>query len=139
MTSDRRNPATPDRRAQTCSGRRATDPQPAHGTRACYQRGCPCTPCKAAEAAYRADLRLKRLKGLPILGALVSPVEARRRVRQLTGEGYTKARVAAMAGWQNGHLQFGAHQRIRLATLLRIRRVAIFAMLEGAEPEAPVV
>lgn len=136
--TDRRNPTTPDRRTRP-GGRRLADPEPDHGTRARYQRGCTCTPCKAAEAAYRANLRVKHLKGLPVLGVLVSPVEARRRVRQLTGEGYTKARVAAMAGWQNGHLQFGAHERIRLATLLRIRRVAIFAMLEGAAPDPPPV
>jgi hypothetical protein len=139
MTSDRRNPATPDRRAQTFSGRRITDPQPAHGTRACYKRGCTCTPCKAAEAAYRADLRLKRLKGLPVLGVLVSPVEARRRIRQLKTEGYPETRIASMAGWADGrarHVQLGAARLIRFFTLRRIQKVADFAMLEGTDGAA---
>jgi hypothetical protein len=113
-----------------------------HGERRTYQAGCTsgpdgtaCTLCRAAEAAYRANLRQRHLKGLPVLGLLVSPVEARRRVRQLKLEGYTAARIAAMAGWRNGHLQFGDRERIRLLTLLRIRRVAHFAMLEGVESD----
>lgn len=111
-----------------------------HGERRTYQAGCTsgpdgtaCTLCRAAEAAYRATLRQKHLKGLPVLGVLVSPVEARRRVRQLKLEGYTVARIADMAGWRNGHVQFGSRERIRLLTLLRIRRVAAFAMLEGVD------
>lgn len=104
-----------------------------HGTRSSYQAGCDCLPCKAAEAAYRADLRRRHLKRLPILGALVSPVEARRRVRQLKLEEYTVARIAQLAGWRNGRVQLGQRERIRLSTLVRIRRVARFAMLEGAD------
>jgi hypothetical protein len=143
MTSDRRNPATPDRRAQTFSGRRATDPQPAHGTRASYQRGCTCTPCKAAEAAYRADLRLKRLKGLPILGVLVSPLDAQRKLRQFKLEGYavhedgnTAPSVERLGRWRPRSLQLTRQQRIRLSTHLRVWRLAQWAMLEGATPDA---
>lgn len=101
------------------------------GMRSSYQAGCRCVPCRAAEAIYRAKLRKRKAKGLPLLGALISPVEARRRIRQLKGEGYTKARIADMAGWKNRHVQLGRQQRLRLATVLRIREIAKFAMLEG--------
>lgn len=114
--------------------------EPQHGTRTCYQAGCKCTPCRAAEAAYRASLRTRHAKGLPILGALVSPVEARRRIRQLKGEGYPETRIASMAGWRDGrsrHVQLKDVPRIRLFTLLRIRRVAVFAMLEGVDLAPP--
>lgn len=104
-----------------------------HGARASYQAGCKCLLCKAAEAAYRSSLRLRKAKGLPLLGSLVSAVEARRRIRQFKREGYSKRRIAHMAGWKNGHIQVGGRQRMRLRTLARIRRVASFAMLEGAE------
>lgn len=104
-----------------------------HGTRKTYQREhCRCTLCRAANAAYIADLRAKHLKGKPILGALVSPVEARRRVRQLKLEEYPIARVERMGGWSPRTLQLDRQEQVRLSTLLRIRRVASFAMLEGA-------
>lgn len=105
-----------------------------HGTRTTYQRQhCRCTPCKAAEAAYRSNLRLRKAKGQPILGALVSAVEARRRVRQLKLEEYPIARVERMGGWSPRTLQLDRQEQIRLSTLVRIRRVASFAMLEGAD------
>lgn len=113
----------------------APDTRP-HGSRSTYQGGCRCTPCRAAEASYRALLRQRHLHGRPILGHLVSGVEARRRVRQLKLEGYTATRIAEMAGWHNGHLQFTDRPLIRLKTLLRIRRVARFAMLEGTDAAA---
>lgn len=105
-----------------------------HGTRSTYQRlGCRCVPCKAAEACYRSSLRGRKARGLPLLGALVSAVEARRRIRQLKREGYSKRRIAHMAGWKNGHIQVGGRPLMRLRTLARVRRVAVFAMLEGAD------
>lgn len=61
-------------------------------------------------------------------------IEARRRVRQLELEGYTKPRIAYLAGWKDGrayHVAFRPGQRIRRSTLNRILRVARFAMLEG--------
>lgn len=137
--TDRRDPLQPERRRYPFGGRRQTDVQPSHGTRASYQRGCPCTHCKAAEAAYRADLRKKHLKGLPVLGALVSSAEARRRIRQLKGEGYTATRIVTMAGWTDArtrHVHILPGALIHLGTLLRIRDVADFAMLEGTNNPA---
>lgn len=107
-----------------------------HGTRRTYQREhCRCTLCRAAEATYRSNLRLRKAKGQPILGMLVSAVEARRRVRQMKREGYPETRIAAMAGWRDRrarHVQLS--KSIRVSTLQKIQRVAVFAMLEGASP-----
>lgn len=104
---------------------------PDHGTRSRYQAGCTCLPCRAANAVYAANLRGRKARHLPLLGALISPKDAARRIRQLKLEGYTAARIAQLAGFKDRHLQFTAHSRIRLRTYLRIRRVARFAMLEG--------
>jgi hypothetical protein len=105
-----------------------------HGHRTTYQlAGCRCTPCRAAEALYRAHLRLRKAKGLHLLGALISPVEARLRIRQLQREGYTRGHIARLAGWQKPALSFTHRQRIRFRTWLRIRRVAQFAMCEGLD------
>lgn len=107
-----------------------------HGTRGSYQAGCRCRPCRRAEAAYRAQLRTKHRCGRPILGVCISPVDARRRVRQLKREGYTAARIATLAG--TGRLQLTRSAQMRLSTFLRIRRVARFAMLDGADLHAKV-
>lgn len=112
-----------------------------HGTRSRYQAGCRCVPCRAAEAIYRAKLRKRKVKGLPPVGRVVSAIEARRRVRQLLREGYTRARLAEMAGRKGGHLPpVLSNMRIdpkragiRLRTHLLIRRIAIEAMLEGVD------
>lgn len=104
---------------------------PDHGTRSRYQAGCTCLPCRAAEAGYRAHLRGRQARGLPTLGLLISPATASRRIRQLKLEGYTVARIAALAGWKDRHIRLDRGVRIRLCTYLRIRRVAMFAMLEG--------
>lgn len=127
MTERRAEPDRRDEPRAPVPGRRSSD----HGTRACYQQGCGCTPCKAAEALYRSSLRLRHLKGLQLFGGLVSAVEARRRVRQFKDEGYTRRQIAVLAGYKNGHLQFTHQHRIRLSTLLRLRKVARWAMLEG--------
>lgn len=128
--TDRRDPQAPDRRTeprQPTPGRRESD----HGTRARYQHGCGCLPCKAAEATYRAALRGRHLHGKVILGSFVDPKEAARRVRQLRLEGYPKDRIAALAGLHDPQLRFTRQRRIRLLTLLKIRRLAAYAMLEG--------
>jgi hypothetical protein len=51
-----------------------------HGTRTCYQAGCACTPCRAANAAYIAHLRASYRQHRIPLGHLVSASEAVRRV-----------------------------------------------------------
>lgn len=110
-----------------------------HGTRGQYQAGCSCLPCRAAEATYRTSLRARHRHGLPILGALISPVEARRRIRQLKGEGYPVTRLEAMRGHRRlprvlVNMTLDPQRvRIRLATLLTIRRLAQHAMLEGVD------
>jgi hypothetical protein len=114
-----------------------------HGQRRTYQAGCRCTPCKAAEAVYRSILRLRKAKGLPPVGKVVSAIEARRRIRQLLREGYTRARLAEMLGRRNGKLPpvlsnmtvDPRHVGIRIRTLLRIRRIAAEAMLEGTQDQ----
>lgn len=57
-----------------------------HGTRRQYRQGCHCTPCRAANAAYEAKRRHAHRCGLPLLGAIVKPTEARRRIHQLEAE-----------------------------------------------------
>jgi hypothetical protein len=76
-----------------------------------------------------------------VLGVLVSPVEARRRIRQLKTEGYPETRIASMAGWAErpGAARAARTARlIRFFTLRRIQKVADFAMLEGTDGAADV-
>lgn len=104
-----------------------------HGIRAAYKRGCRCLPCRAANAAYEALRYRRRCRGET---AVSRTIEARRRVRQLEREGYTKPRIAKLAGWRDGrgyHVTFRRGQGIRRVTLGRILRLARFAMLEGVD------
>jgi hypothetical protein len=51
----------------------------------------------------------------------------------LKREEYPIARVERMGGWGPRTLQLQRQEQIRFSTLVRIRRVATFAMLEGAD------
>lgn len=104
-----------------------------HGTRSRYRTGCGCLPCRVANAWYVSRYRRRRLQGLG--AGRKWGVEARRLVRRLEIEGYTKARIARLAGWTDGrayHVTFRPGQAVRWATLERLREVARDAFLEGA-------
>lgn len=103
-----------------------------HGERRTYQAGCSCTPCKAAEAAYRADLRKRHLKGLPILGALVSAVETRRQLRLLITEYETEDALAQRFGLHDPRVRVGRHV-VRVATALKVQRRYQLDILAGLD------
>lgn len=93
---------------------------PDHGTRACYQQGCRLPECLAAEARYRQQLRLQHAKGRIPLGTYISASEAWARIRVLKQERFTHRQIT---GWQDSRLPtLTASMRVRLATLLRLRR-----------------
>lgn len=103
MADDRRDPTCPDRRAypaRRAEGRRKTDPIPPHGTRARYRRGCFCTPCRAANATYQAELRKDHAKGVLRLGMHISAKETWQRIRQLRPEFLTDTALALRLGYQ---------------------------------------
>ena len=91
-----------------------------HGTRSGYQSaGCHCTPCRAAEARYRAALRLAHAKGQVRLGVLVPAEAAYRPLRALRLEQYSWADLARRLGLRSGRLHRHAGS-VRLGTRLRI-------------------
>lgn len=109
-----------------------------HGTRRDYQRGCRCTPCRAAEAAYRSSLRRLRASGKQPLGAKVSAVDTWRKIRQFKSEQFTQAEIARRLGLQSPQLQFD-RKRITLATSLKVARFYRLVILEGQDgPNAPL-
>lgn len=128
MTDERRQ--HPDRRILPTrpngSGRRATDPEPAHGTRARYQRGCRCLTCRSANAAYESEYRRLKREGKQALGAKVSAVETWRLIRQLKAEDVTEADVAQRTGLavKAGHLRL-AHGRRPFITLRSALKVQL--------------
>lgn len=113
-------------------------PLPDHGTRSRYQSGCHCVACRVAEAMYRKTLRGKHVKGLPILGAIISAVEAHRKIRQLKAERLSKAEIARRLGLKRPILEWHP-ERIRIKSALRLHRLIRELMLEGGEaPISPI-
>lgn len=101
-----------------------------HGTRATYKKGCHCLPCRAANAAYIANLRRRHQRGLPILGAYVPAHETWRQLRLLTTEYETEAMLAQRLGHKTGRLQYG-RKRVRLFTAVKVARQYRLDILAG--------
>lgn len=109
-----------------------------HGTRKAYQAGCPCTGCRAANAAYSADLRRQHRQGIQPLGAHVSAIEASRRIRLLLTERFRKGEIARQLGLKRPILELHTDV-ITLRNHLKIRRLYRLAILEGQDgPEVPL-
>ena len=107
-----------------------------HGTRARYKTHCPCTPCRAAEAAYRAQLRRLRVHGRQPLGILVSAAATWRQLRALESEGISRRMIADTLGLARPRIDWacGPGARMRLRTVLRVR--AIWRRWCDDEPDA---
>lgn len=135
---DRRDPGQPDRRTgptlNVPGGRRSTDPEPSHGTRARYLRRCRCTPCRAANAAYLAAWRTHRASGRALLGARMSALEAQHLIRLMLRERWTKHQLAKELGLGRNLARLTHQDMIRLRTALKVRR---FYRLRVADPSQP--
>lgn len=100
-----------------------------HGTRGTYQRvGCRCTPCKAAEASYRAELRRRHAQGRPILGSPVDASQAIKMVKAMAVEGLTERELAWHLGLKEARVRWQT-TRIRVRSLLKLHRVYRLRML----------
>lgn len=106
-----------------------------HGTRGCYvNQECRCLLCRASEADYRARLRLARAKGKLTAGRRISAVEARRILRQLKSEGYTKGEIAWALGRQQDRRAVRRTQStITLGRFLAIRKLFRERVLHGQD------
>lgn len=116
-------------------GRRYPARMPDHGTRAQYRAGCRCLRCRAANAAYVAAYRRRRRAPRPLLRTIISPVEARRRIRQLLTEGFSKSDIARRLGLKNRAPRLHP-AGITLAKALKIRRLCRQLLIEGFDDDA---
>ena len=89
----------------------------AHGTRACYARGCRRLACRAANAAYMAQYRQDQAHGKQRLGSIISSTEARRRLHQLQAE---HVPVAERLGLKSRRVRLHP-SGVRLWKLLQLR------------------
>jgi hypothetical protein len=131
LSEDRRQSL--DRRDHRLGGRRITDLEPDHGTRARYRRGCPCLPCRAANAAYWLRWHQAQKAGRKALGSLVSAVEAQRLIRLLKREQWTGEMLARELGKHHDLARLTQQDMITLRTELKVRRVYRTRVL--ADPE----
>ena len=89
-------------------------PLPAHGTRARYQRGCGCVPCRAANSQY--EIRRRRVPR-----PCVAASRAKRLLHCLWLEGYSRQAVARAFGTQRPPRL--RRRRVAARTLDAIERV----------------
>lgn len=66
-----------------------------HGTKASYQRGCRCLPCRLAPARYQREYVARKKRGEMLL---ISPDETRERLLQLRKQGLGRRRVSELTG-----------------------------------------
>lgn len=108
-----------------------------HGTRACYQRmGCRCLPCKAANARYEAARAKDKAAGKQRLGAIISPSEAMKRVKQMKAERISGRAINRQNGLKD-HALVLHPSGITVRKLLRIRRIYRLHMT-GEGPDQPL-
>lgn len=90
-----------------------------HGTRTRYQQGCSCTPCRAAEAGYRANLRRLKARGLTPPGTLVNAVQPWYLLKILKPDYGSYGALAQALGRQSKQAQFNRRQ-MRASTAQQI-------------------
>lgn len=84
-----------------------------HGTRAAYQAGCPCTPCRSANAAYLSEQRARIRAGSP---GLIDAGAARAHCFKLRAMNIGYRQIAKLADVDPGTVQelcSGAHPMMR--------------------------
>jgi hypothetical protein len=81
---------------------------------------------------YRGPAPKRHLRGLPILGVLVSAVETRRQLRLLITEYETEPVLAERLGYRDSRVRVGRHQ-VRQSTALRIAHRYQLDILAGLE------
>lgn len=111
-----------------------------HGTRALYQRGCRCLPCRSANARYWTQWRQQRQAGIVPLGAIVSAARCHIELRALRGEYQTAAALGTALGWHRNTERVRQARRIRLRTALKVHRLfrqASFVWVEGGLSGSP--
>ena len=90
-----------------------------HGLARTYWRGCRCLRCRAASAVYHQQSRWLAAHGT---GRRVSARLARRVIRLLEVEGWTRGRIAQELGRKWPVLRVGV-RFVRAQTLARLRRL----------------
>jgi hypothetical protein len=106
-----------------------------HGTRRQYQTGCTCTPCRAAEAAYRQALRRLRAEGKIPMGVHVDAKQMWKQIKAMRVERMTYAEIARRLGLHTPRLYLHP-DRVTLKSLLRVRALYQRLMLEQPDGAA---
>ena len=95
-----------------------------HGTRSCYRRGCHCTACRAANAAYQAHYAAQRAKHIPLPRSIVPVRLAQHVLKACRREWLSQYRLAKEIGMRDDSLRLhpGGITRSKLAKLAQRAR-----------------
>ena len=93
-----------------------------HGTRATYRGGCRCLPCRASEAAYRAQLRATMARGAVSPRSLVDARETWQRIQALRRLGVTSHALSRQLGLRHGVMVIG-RVRVTRETAQRVEAI----------------
>ena len=102
-----------------------------HGERVSYQRGCRCTRCKAANAAYVQAFRLARAEGRRLMGARVPAQRTHIAMKLLRIEGFTHKAVDDILGRTRHYARVRRSKVVTLRTELRTLRLYRERCLDG--------
>lgn len=95
-----------------------------HGTRAQYRRGCHCTPCRAANAAYMGHYRRRKAQGRQLLGSRIPAAKTHIVMRALRAE-MSRRQLCLRVGWYaNNYARIQHAAWITLRTALKVQREA---------------
>lgn len=94
-----------------------------HGTRLQYQKGCKCTPCRAANASYWLAWYHAKQSGKPLLGSRISAARTHILMKVIRGEDMSNHRLGRdLFGGYRAYKRIRRERSLTLRTALKVQR-----------------
>ena len=93
-----------------------------HGTRARYQAGCHCLPCRAANADYFRQWYKAKQTGDTPLGTRIPAARTHILMKVIRTEGIANQEFASYMGWSGNYSRVKKAKRVTLRTALKVAR-----------------
>lgn len=105
-----------------------------HGIRATYERGCRCTPCRAANARYWSHWFHARKSGKPLLGSRVNAARTHILMKVIRTEGISHGALDQDLAWWGHYSRVRNARTVTLRTALKVARYYRLRVADGQPP-----